>query len=159
MVGDEGTGKTRCLRALAGDLPETPSPVPDRDAVWLDLSLPGCDDHKPQDVWAALRARCPAWNEALLQALALDLGLQPHLDKRLSMLSTGTRRKVALAGLLAAQATVTCLDQPYAALDMASIRVIRGYLHDQAAHPTRTWVVADYEADAHLPWQRIVRLG
>lgn len=159
VVGDEGTGKTRCLRELAGQTQETPSPGLDRDAFWLDLGLPGLDDRKPQGVWDSLRTRCPRWNAALLQELARALGLQPHLDKTLSMLSTGTRRKVALAGLLAAGATVTCLDQPYAALDMASIRVIREFLHAQADHPTRTWVVADYEADANLPWRRIIRLG
>jgi ABC-type multidrug transport system ATPase subunit len=120
--------------------------------------LPGLDDRTPQDVWDTLRRRCPRWNVAVLQELALALGLQPHLGKSLSMLSTGTRRKVALTGLLATEATVTCLDQPYAALDMASIRVIREFLHTKATHPTRTWVVADYEADVNLPWRRIVRL-
>jgi ABC-type transport system involved in cytochrome c biogenesis ATPase subunit len=160
VVGDEGTGKTRCLRELAGLLQEkVPLPRLDRDAVWLDLSLPGLDDRTPQDVWDTLRTRYPRWNVALLQELALALGLQLHLAKTLSMLSTGSRRKVALAGLLAAEATLTCLDQPYAALDMASIRVIRGFLHARAIHPTRTWVVADYEADTSLPWRRIIRLG
>lgn len=159
VVGDEGAGKTRFLRELAGQAQETPSPGAGRDAVWLDPGLPGLDDRKPQEVWDSLRTRCPRWNAALLQELALALGLQPHLEKTLSMLSTGTRRKVALTGLLAAGATVTCLDQPYAALDMASIRVIREFLHAQADHPARTWVVADYEADVDLPWQRIIRLG
>ncbi|WP_084150449.1 ATP-binding cassette domain-containing protein [Azohydromonas australica] len=159
VVGDEGTGKTRLLRELTGQLHETPSPGLDHDAIWLDLSLPKLDDSTPQDVWDTLRTRCPRWNAALLQELALALGLQPHVGKTLSMLSTGTRRKVALAGLLATEATVTCLDQPYAALDMASIRVIREFLHAMANHPTRTWVVADYEADLNLPWRRIIRLG
>jgi ABC-type phosphate/phosphonate transport system ATPase subunit len=30
VVGDEGTGKTRCLRELAGRMQETPSPGLDR---------------------------------------------------------------------------------------------------------------------------------
>lgn len=158
VVGDEGTGKTRRLRELAGQVQETPLHGLNPDAVWLDLSLPGFDDCTPQDVWDRLRTRCPHWNAALLEELVLALKLQPHLDKTLSMLSTGTRRKVALAGLLAIGATVTCLDQPYAALDMASIRVIREFLLANAAHPTRTWVVADYEADEQLPWQRIMRM-
>lgn len=159
VVGDEGTGKTRLLREMAGQAQAVPSPGPDRDAIWLDPGLPGLDDRRPQGVWDDLRTRCPLWNAALQQELVLALGLQPHLEKTLSMLSTGTRRKVALTGLLAAGATVTCLDQPYAALDMASIRVIRDFLHAQADHPTRTWVVADYEADEHLPWRRVIRLG
>ncbi|WP_157268819.1 ATP-binding cassette domain-containing protein [Azohydromonas aeria] len=161
VVGDEGTGKTRCLRELAGclDAAGTASPEPERDALWLDLSLPGLDGRTPEQVWAELAALCPRWNAALSQELAQALRLQPHLGKTLSMLSTGTRRKVALAGLLAAGTALTCLDQPYAALDMASIRVVRGFLLDQADHPARTWVVADYEADGGLPWRRIIRLG
>lgn len=59
------------------------------------------------------------------------------------MLSPGSRRKVALAGLLVAGATVTCLDQPHVALDMASVRVLREeFLPDQTDHPARTSVVA-----------------
>lgn len=159
VVGDEGTGKTRRLRELAHQAQETPLHGLDPEAVWLDLSLPGLDDRTPEDVWDTLRTRCPRWNAALLQELVQALKLQPHLAKNLSMLSTGTRRKVALAGLLATQATVTCLDQPYAALDMGSIRVVREFLLAHAAHPTRTWVVADYEADENLPWHHIIRLG
>jgi energy-coupling factor transporter ATP-binding protein EcfA2 len=74
------------------------------------------------------------------------------------MLSTGSRRKVALAGLLACGATLTCLDQPYAALDQASIRVIRAFLQDMADHASHSWVVADYEADPQLSWQRVISL-
>lgn len=149
VTGDEGAGKTRLLRRLA----EAPA------ALWLDLSLPGQDDHIPQHVWDALQQQQPLWNAQLQQDLIDAVNLRPHLAKKLFMLSTGSRRKVALVGLLASGATVTCLDQPFAALDAASARVIREFLGDMADHPTRTWVVADYEADARLPWRRHVALG
>jgi ABC-type multidrug transport system ATPase subunit len=148
VTGDEGAGKTTVLRRLG----EEPS------ALWLDLSLPGQDEHTPQQVWDSLTARCPGWNASLQLDLVDALGLQPHLGKQLFMLSTGSRRKVALVGLLAGGAAITCLDQPFAALDAASARVIREFLADMADHPTRTWVVADYDADARLPWRRQVTL-
>ena len=144
ITGDEGAGKTNLLRRLGED----PS------ALWLDLSLPGQDDQAPQQVWDALQRRCPRWNVQLQQDLIDALDLQSHLGKKLFMLSAGSRRKVALVGLLASGATVTCLDQPFAALDAPSARVIRDFLADMADHPTRTWVVADYEADARLAWRR-----
>jgi len=150
VTGDEGTGKTRLLRRLG----EANSP-----ALWLDLSLPGQDDQAPQQVWDALRPQCPLWATQLQHDLTEALDLHPHLGKKLSMLSTGSRRKVALVGLLASGATVTCLDQPFAALDASSARVIRDFLADVADHTTRTWVVADYEADARLPWRRHIALG
>jgi hypothetical protein len=112
--------------------------------------LPGLDERTPQPVWAALATRCPRWSAALLQDLAAALRLQPHLGKTLSMLSTGTRCKVALAGLLAAGATLTCLDQPYAALDMAA----------WAQHQQRADLLAGEPALAHVRsfrWKRTLQ--
>lgn len=148
VTGEEGAGKTRLLRRLGED------PC----GLWLDLSLPGHDDQTPEQAWDSLTSRCPQWNAQLQQDLIEALDLQPHLGKKLYMLSTGSRRKIALVGLLASGATVTCLDQPFSALDASSARVIREFLYDMADHPTRTWVVADYEADARLPWRRHVAL-
>lgn len=148
VTGEEGTGKTRLLRRWG----EEPT------GLWLDLSLPGLDDETPAQVWSALAQRCSAWNAPLQHDLAEALDLQVHRGKTLSMLSTGSRRKVALVGLLASGATVTCLDQPFAALDAASARVIREFLADMADHATRTWVVADYAADARLRWRRQITL-
>jgi ABC-type multidrug transport system ATPase subunit len=149
VTGDEGSGKTRLLQALT----ETTA-----DALWLDLRLPAHDEHTPEEVWAALQARCPRWNSELHAELLDALQLQDHLGKRLFMLSAGSRRKVALVGLLASGAAVTCLDQPYAALDMASVRLLREFLADMAEHSTRAWVVADYEADPELPWASQINL-
>jgi ABC-type transport system involved in cytochrome c biogenesis ATPase subunit len=159
VTGNERTGKTSLLRRLSGDLPDLPGQAPCLDAIWLDLSLPGQDAADAQQVWATLREHWPRWDSQLQQDLVEALDLPSHLGKKLFMLSTGTRRKVALVGLLASGATVTCLDQPFAALDKSSCDVIREYLADVASHTSRTWVVADYEADAHLPWRRHVDLS
>jgi ABC-type multidrug transport system ATPase subunit len=148
VTGDEGAGKTTLLRGLQG-----------KHAIWLDLSLPGCDAQTPLEVWQDVRPQWPAWDEGLQAALVDALRLAPHRDKQLFMLSTGSRRKVALVALLCSGATVTCLDQPFAALDAASARVLREFLADAADHATRSWVVADYTADPRLPWQSHVCLG
>ena len=149
VTGDERTGKTSLLRRLAGDLPADGAVRQVPGALWLDPSLPGRDQETPEQVWAALQAR-------LAERRKVDL--TPHRGKGLYMLSTGSRRKVALCGLLAAGVDVTCLDQPYAALDMASVRVLRSVLADAASDGRRTWVVADYEADPLLPWARVLSL-
>jgi translation initiation factor RLI1 len=143
VTGDERTGKTTLLRRLG----EEPS------SLWLDLSLPGQDDQTAQQVWDALRPRYPHWDTQLQHDLAGALDVASHAGKQLFMLSTGSRRKVGIVGLLASGATVTCLDQPFAALDAPSARAIRDFLTDMADHPSRTWVVADYVADAALPWR------
>ena len=43
-------------------------------------------------------------------------------------------------------------------IDLASVRVLREFLQDMAEHPTRAWWVADYEADANLPWRSTVHV-
>lgn len=159
VTGEEGAGKTHLLRWLAGDpVAQQLGRPPLQEALWLDLSLPGEDELTPHQVWDALRQRCPRWDPALQQDLAQAFRLEPHLCKTLSMLSTGSRRKVALAALLAGGATVTCLDQPFAALDAASAGVLRNFLAEAAEHATRTWVVADYTADSRLRWRRHIVL-
>jgi ABC-type multidrug transport system ATPase subunit len=147
VTGDEGAGKTHFLRQLG-----------ETGALWLDLALPDLDGQTPQEIWQALQKRSPQWDASLHQQLVAALLLQPHQDKKLYMLSAGSRRKTALAGLLACGALVTCLDQPYAALDGASIRVVNGFLKEMADHPTRSWVVADYEAHPHLAWRQVIVL-
>lgn len=149
VTGDEGSGKTRLLRALSENLAE---------ALWLDLRLPEHDEHTPEEIWNELQTRYPRWNTQLQGELTDALQLREHLGKRLFMLSTGSRRKVGLVGLLASGATITCIDQPYAALDVASMRVVREFLSDMADHPSRAWMVADYEADAQLRWSSCTQL-
>lgn len=155
VVGDEQTGKTTLLRQISGDLPHSHSHA---NALWLDLRLPSLDEQTPLQVWDMLKAQHPEWQSDWQDDLVQALQLTPHLDKQLFMLSAGSRRKVALIALLCSGVQVTCIDQPYVALDQASVSVIREFLSDMAEHPTRTWVVADYEADPVLPWQHIIPL-
>jgi ABC-type transport system involved in cytochrome c biogenesis ATPase subunit len=162
VTGGERSGKTSYLRRLCGDLDPLPGEVEQlgaqAHAIWVDLSLPGQDDNTPTQWWATFQESSPHWNAALRLELAETLGLLPHVHKQLFMLSTGSRRKVAIVALLACGATITCLDQPFAALDGASIQVLRTFLGDMADHASRTWVVADYEADKRLPWAQVIAL-
>lgn len=159
VAGDEGTGKTSLLRLLSGDVPTQAGTRTATQALWLNLALPEHDEDTPEHIWTGLQARCPHWSTALQDDLVQALSLQPHLGKKLFMLSTGSRRKVGLVALLASGATLTCLDQPYVSLDQASIQVVRDFLNDMADHPSRAWVVADYEADPGLDWCSCITLG
>ena len=152
LVGDESAGKTTWLQCLSGGMPSVSGPEPQAEAVWLDLRLPQQDEDTPLQVWAQLRAQHPRWNPDLHGDLVQALSLEAHVHKRLNMLSAGTRRKVMLIAALASGASVTLLDQPFVALDMASIQVVLDFLHEAADHPERAWIVADYEApsDLHL---------
>lgn len=160
VCGGEGTGKTTLLRVLAGEVQPARGTVavPMGGVFWADLQHPMHDHTTVQACWDALRALHPRWDEALLQALADALDMTPHREKRLNMLSSGSRRKTMVVAALASGATVTLMDQPFAALDLGSIRVIHEFLHEAAEHPTRAWIVADYEAPHGLPLASVLSL-
>ena len=160
VCGDEGKGKTTLLRLLAGDVqPRVGSVIaPEGDVFWADLQDPAHDNTTVQACWDALRTRYANWDDALLQDLADALDMHQHREKRLNMLSTGSRRKVMVLAALASGATVTLMDQPFAALDLASIRIINDFLQEAAEHPSRAWIVADYEAPHDLPLASVLSL-
>lgn len=145
VVGDEQTGKTALLRQISS-------------AVWLDLRLPEHDELTAREFWQRMRETYPTWQSEWEAAFIDAWQLEPHCDKKLYMLSAGSRRKVALLALLCCGAQITCLDQPYAALDQAAIAVLRDFLTDVSDHPNRTWIVADYAADPSLPWRQTITL-
>lgn len=160
ICGDEGTGKTTLLRLLAGDVQPLVGKVmaPEGGVFWVDLQDKMHDTTTVQACWDALRTGWPHWNDALLQDLAHALDMHRHRDKRLHMLSTGSRRKVMVLAALASGAAVTLLDQPFAALDLASIRIIQEFLHEAADHPSRAWIVADFEAPREMPLAKVLNL-
>ena len=160
ICGDEGTGKTTLLRLLAGDVQATAGQLiaPQGDVFWLDLQDAAHDTTTVQACWDGLRARWPNWNDGLLHDLAEELDMVQHLDKRLNMLSAGSRRKVMVIAALASGAAVTLLDQPFAALDFGSIGILKEFLHEAAEHPSRAWIVADYEAPSDVPLACVLNL-
>ncbi len=159
LGGDESTGKTTLLRLLAGELSAQSGtlqingmPLADKaqayrsHVFWLDPRTQAFDALTPQAYWDGVRRQSPAWSASLLADLTEGLGLTPHLPKSLYMLSTGSKRKVFLAAVFASGAPVTLLDEPFAALDKASIELVLELLAEASAHPSRAWVVADYVA-------------
>ena len=170
LLGDEGVGKTSLMRLLSGDLVASagqlrlasraaPLSLPQPSAVfWIDLRLPLHDSDTPTHCWAQLRSSLPAWSVATQNELIDALQLAPHLDKRLNMLSTGSRRKVGLVAALASGATVTLLDQPFVSLDQPSIRSLQAFLAQQGQNTERAWLIADYEKPSHLPLASVLHL-
>ncbi len=150
VIGDEGSGKTRFLRQLCEER---------SDALWLDTRLPEHDQTTPEEFWTLLKSEHTQWNDGLCKQLSLALDLHDHLGKQLYMLSTGSRRKVALIALLSSGSQFICLDQPFVALDQASITVLCDFLNDMADDPSRAWLVADYEANLRLDWGSVINLS
>ena len=170
--GGDGRGKTSLLALLAGatrpregtlNLRGTDLAVhPDAYRAQVFLTQPAStelDAISPNAWFDALAARYPGFDRDALDELADGLALGPHRDKAGYMLSAGTRRKVWLAGALASGATLTLLDEPFAALDKASIGFLLDILHEAAASTARAWVLADYQAPPGVPLAAQVDLG
>jgi ABC-type lipoprotein export system ATPase subunit len=149
VVGDEGSGKTRFLWQLCDEQP---------NAVCLDTRLPDMDQLSAEEFLVQRKSCHAQWSDRLCQELCTALDLNVHLGKKLFMLSTGSRRKVALVALLSSGAQFICLDQPFAALDQASVAVLCEFINDMADNPSRAWLVADYEADPKINWANVIRL-
>ena len=170
--GDESTGKTTLLRLLAGELPAQSGTLRVSGMVladqakayrsqvfWVDPRTQAFDALTPQAYWDGLRSQYPAFSDGLLADLTAGFALEPHLAKSLTMLSTGTKRKVFLAGAFASGAALTLLDEPFAALDKASIALVLELLQEAASYPSRAWLVANYVAPHGVALAATVALG
>lgn len=170
--GGDGVGKTTLLQLLAGVLPAQGGQLqvhgialdaqPDayrRQVFWTDPRSGAQDTITPRAYFTAVAGQHPHFSPGALEDVLDGLGLAPHLDKGLFMLSTGSRRKVWMAAAFAAGAPVTLLDAPFAALDKASIGFVLELLDAAARHPTRAWVMADYAAPGDVPLACVMDLG
>lgn len=170
LCGDEGVGKTTLLQLLAGALPgggpvqlrglalDPGSAAYRQQVAWFDPRDAALDRLTAREIFSSLPQRHPGFEPSALQAHIEGLSLSPHLDKTLTMLSTGSRRKVLLAAALSSQAAVTLLDQPFMALDSPSIDYLLGVLAGAAMHPGRSWLVADYVAPGQVALAGIIAL-
>jgi ABC-type multidrug transport system ATPase subunit len=159
VQGDEQTGKTTLLRILSGELAPSSGwvetlgvradqqPEAYAQKVFrtnpLDTSL---DPISPAQWFETLPSRYPLFNAGALAELVAGFGLSPHAHKPLYMLSAGSRRKVWLSAAFASGAALVLIDQPFAALDGPSIRLLREVLQDFSEQSERACVIADYEA-------------
>lgn len=172
LQGDTGSGKSTLVRVLAGELRaagrltlagtrlDTAPEAYRREVFWCDPATDRFHEMSVAQCTAALRDGDPRFDPDLWGALVEGFGLTPHRDKKMYMLSTGSRRKVYLATALASGRALTLLDEPTGALDAASIRCLWQALADLAAHqPTRAIVIASSEPiDDAVPCAAVIAL-
>ena len=147
LQGDSGTGKTTLLQLLAAELPGLGTavlngqPLDGASAAWraavclLDVRDPAFDDLTPAALMQRVQARHPQLDAAAWQRHIDGFGMAPHAAKTMFMLSTGMRRKAALAAVLASGATLVLLDEPTAGLDAPSTSWLVQALLARASQP------------------------
>jgi ABC-type multidrug transport system ATPase subunit len=170
--GDDGSGKTSFLRLLAGHLqPQSGTLVLDATPLhgahasvaspvfYVEPGDSALDPLSVSELRTCMQSRYPhQFDTGLWTALLQALGLAPHQDKQLYMLSTGSRRKLLLAAAAASGARLTLLEQPFAALDQRSVQVVLQLLADAATQTHRAWVLADYVGPPGVPLASVIDL-
>ncbi|NQE50828.1 ABC transporter ATP-binding protein [Herbaspirillum rubrisubalbicans] len=170
--GGDGRGKTTLLNLLGGFMPardgvleldglrlDSDGEAYRRRVFFIDPRSEAYDQMTPPQVFGTLAERYPRFDHGLLPGLIEGLSLTPHLEKKLFMLSTGSKRKVYLAAAFAAGATLTLLDDPYASLDRASINFVAATLDAHADDVQQAWVVAMYEKPEAIRLAGMIDLG
>jgi ABC-type multidrug transport system ATPase subunit len=158
LQGPNGAGKTSLLRACAGLLPITQGQAhvlghdlrKDRRTVRRRIGLLGhagflYDDLTVEDnVRFAVRAAGQGDAEAALEQLQLDNRLRTVPVGRLS---TGQRRRTALAVVVAKQPELYLLDEPHAGLDADGRDIVDALVRETTA----AVLLASHETDRAAP--------
>ena len=168
--GGDGRGKSTLLGLMAGELPAqsgqldingialaTHSANYKAQIFWAEPRTDAFDQLTALDYFELQRRSYADFDAALLADMTHGLGIREHLHKQLFMLSTGTKRKVFLAAAFASGAAITLLDEPFAALDAASIAYLLSQLQSLGSY--RAWVLADYVAPSGLVLLQTIDLG
>ncbi|MEO8151996.1 MAG: ATP-binding cassette domain-containing protein [Rhizobacter sp.] len=163
--GHNGCGKSTLLRLLGGvldplaghlqldNIDAKNQPLDYRRQVyWCGPDGVAFDHLKPTEYFGFVAGLYPRFSTGEAAVLVEALGLAPFLNQRISRLSTGTQRKVAVIAAIAAGTSAVLLDEPLAALDQASLSVLRSYLAKTATQTDRIWIVTSHEplGDADL---------
>ncbi len=158
VQGGNGSGKTTLLKLLAGALAPAAgvlhcqgiaaheAPLDYRRQVFWSGAEPIAFGHlKPAEYFDFIAGLYPTLQPQALPAWVEALGLTPFLGRRIDQLSTGSGRKTGLAAALAVGTPVLLLDEPLAALDMRSARVVSQALAALADDRSRCCIVTSHE--------------
>jgi ABC-type multidrug transport system ATPase subunit len=172
VIGGESTGKSTLLRLFAGDLTAQAGQITinsiqqtndledfRKNVFWTDPRTTAHDQLSPNTYFDLQRNFYPSFDDTLLVESIQGLSLTEHVSKAIYMLSAGSKRKVWLAAAFASGALVTLLDEPFAALDKASIGFLLNQLEKSAQNSQRAWVIADYQVPENLSISQTIDLG
>ena len=159
LLGDNGTGKSTLLRALAGVQPPAAGTVQlDGHDLWREpIAARRAMGYLPEspDLFPYLTARELLHTANGVRGLPPDTGeaqfsrwVRPQaLDLRIGSLSAGQRRKLALVAATAHEPRVVLLDEPANTLDAAAAADLTQML-GQWREDGRTVIAATHRPDA-----------
>lgn len=133
LAGPNGIGKSSLMRILAGLMRPFAGSVAKSGAMALLDERPALDTHLPLGRALAFWAKVDRTQDGLLDEVCDRVGLADLLDVPVRFLSTGQRKRAALARMLAQGAPVWLLDEPLNGLDAASVANVEALVADHCA--------------------------
>ena len=124
LAGPNGVGKSSLIRILAGLLRPYAGTVEREGALALADERPALDAHLALGSALAFWRKFDRADEATLDTAIDTLSLRDLLDVPVRYLSTGQRKRAALARTLLARAPVWLLDEPLNGLDTATTAAV-----------------------------------
>lgn len=133
LRGPNGIGKSSLLRICAGLLRPAAGVIERRGRIALADERLALDMEQPLraalDFWAKLDGADADALDRALEAMALE----PLAQVPVRMLSTGQRKRAALARVMASRAPIWLLDEPSNGLDDASLALLGGAVAEHLA--------------------------
>jgi len=170
IEGRNGSGKTSLLRILCGlTLPAegrvcwNQLDIQEMSAVyWANLAYighaPGVKgDLTPLENLVIARSLANQATKHDLMDILEHVGLYGFEDVPTRTLSAGQQRRVALARLLANQAQLWILDEPFTALDQSAIKMVENWLEQHAEQGGMAVVTSHHRLNCQ--YTRILKLG
>ncbi len=173
VVGPNGSGKTTLLRVLATSLTPTRGSgqvfgndlVRNADAVREAVGMLGhatglYDDLTGEENLAFAMRMYGGLPSAMAIERALDtVGMRAHGKERVRTLSSGMRRRVALARLMLRRPRLLLLDEPYNTFDTGGVELVDTLIHDTVAGGGSALVVThDLDRTPRAEYDRVLAL-
>ena len=167
VTGKNGSGKTSLLRAIVGLSPMrfgtiklNNEDITTMSACISDITYVGhknaCHEHLSTvdilESWANMRDR-----KDLVQAAVQFFGLEQVLNIKFSYLSSGWKKRVALARLLIFNTPVWIMDEPFANLDQASTEMVKNLMLTRAERGGIV-ILSDHNPESVFPNASVVNL-
>lgn len=160
IIGPTGSGKTTLLETIAGHVPlrggrvllrnkDVSGAAPEARRVGFVYQHYHLFPHYSvrDNIGYGLKGQGAGARELRIRELAEMLGLVALLDRSVDGLSGGEQQRIALARALAPRPSILLLDEPFAAVDPATRRMLRTEIRELHQHEriTTLQVTHDFE--------------